>query len=281
MFKNKLEFKGAIIGMVLGDATIVKRESGSCHLQFAHKKADEEYVQYKVKILNWLNETKMGTGISRLNQKEYPYVSGRTLTHPFYASLHEHFYFQKRKTVNEHIMKCITPLGLALWYCDDGTLAGEVGYRCPFLCTHNFNQTENELLSRMIFKKFGITFRVIKKNVKEKTYFWLRLKREDRDKFFEIIKQYVPECMKRKIDISYYTSDTQYSDLSINKICIDCGADFLEKKRSIRKCCSDNCLANVKRKTRILNKKASSQKIVGRDSPTLLVIRGGDRNDHP
>ena len=30
-----------------------------------------------------------------------------------------------RKTVTEHVMKCLTPLGLALWYMDDGTLAGK------------------------------------------------------------------------------------------------------------------------------------------------------------
>jgi hypothetical protein len=238
MFKNKLEFKGAVIGMTLGDASIVKRDSGTCYFITTHAKKDEEYVFYKAKMLNWLNETKCADGVSKLNGKEYPYVVARTLIHPFYASLHEHMYHDGRKTVNEHVMKCLTPLGLALWYQDDGTLAGEMGYRCPYICSHNFNQTENELLARMIHKKFGITFRVVKKNVKDKTYFWLRLRRKDRDNFFDIIKPYVCDCMIRKIDPSYYISDEKYNASKV-VYCKDCNKELNVNYRSDAKICEE------------------------------------------
>lgn len=218
MFKNKLEFKGAVIGTLLGDASLVKRESGSTYLKVTHCKKDQDYLYYKSNVLNWLNETKCSEGTAKLKGKEYSYVVASTKSHPLYASLHEHMYYEGRKTVNEHVMKCLTPLGLALWYQDDGTFAGEQGYRCPFICSHNFNQTENELLSRMIFKKFGITFRVLRKNIKDKTYFWLRLKRNDKEKFFDIIKPYVQECMIRKVDDSYYISDKKY----FKKLIVQC-----------------------------------------------------------
>jgi len=204
MFDNRLEFKGAVIGMVLGDGCIPKLMEGrnTQHLQLAHRSADREYAEYKKSLLSFLNETKITESSNTANGITYPCVVVRTLSHPFYNSLYEHMYYDGRKTVTEHVMKCITPLGLALWYMDDGILAGEMGWRNPFICSHNFNQVENELMCRMIHKKFGITFRAIKKNVKDKTYYWMRLRRKDRDKFFDIIREFVPECMRRKIDPS-------------------------------------------------------------------------------
>ncbi|MFO7881195.1 MAG: hypothetical protein R6U52_01490 [Kosmotogaceae bacterium] len=238
MFKNKLEFKGAIIGTLLGDASLIKRESGSSYLKVTHCKKDQEYLYYKANILNWLNKTKCSEGISKLNGKEYPYVVATTKSHPLYSSLYEHMYYNGHKTVNEHIMKCLTPLGLALWYQDDGTFAGEQGYRCPYICSHAFNQTENELLSRMIFKKFGITFRVLRKNVKDKTYYWLRLRRKDREKFFEIIKPYIQECMKRKIDDKYYISDKKYFEKAFIK-CAICKKEIEINAKSQRTICEE------------------------------------------
>ena len=260
MFENRLEFKGAVIGMVLGDATIAHRERKTAHLQFSHRKADEDYVKYKVKMLNWLNETKYVESSTKAKGITYPCVVGRTLSHPFYTSLGQHMYYDGRKTVNEHVMKCLTPLGLALWYCDDGTLAGEVGFRNPFLCTHNFNQVENELLARMVHKKFGVTFRVTTKNTKNGTYYWLRLRRKDREAFFDIIKEFIPKCMERKISPDFYKSDEKYHIVETPEECKTCGELFLKKQRSINTFCSPECLATAKTLTRKSNAKASAQK---------------------
>ena len=270
MFDNKLEFKGAVIGMVLGGATIAHRNRKTAHIQLLHKQEDEEYVFYKAEILRWLNETKCRGSIVNLKGKEYPYVSARTLSHPFYTNLSRHMYYDNRKTVNEHVMKCLSTLGLALWYCDDGILDGEVGDRCPFMCTHHFNEAENELMARMIFKRFGITFRAIKKNVREKTYFWLRLKRDDRGKFFDLIKPFVPLCMKRKIDPSFYANDTLYH---IEKVCKECGEKFLVKKRSSSNFCNALCRGKYARKTRMSNCKASVEKTKIQSGPSSNIRR--------
>ena len=263
MFRNKLEFKGAVVGMLLGDACIANRDRKTAHLQLAHTKSDEEYVIYKAKMLNWLNETKCKEGKSTVNGKVYPYVAARTLSHPFYTKLGNEMYYDGRKTITEHLLKCLTPLGLALWYMDDGTLAGEVGFRCPFMCTHNFNKVENELIARMVHKKFGVTFRVTKKNHKDKTYFWLRLRRGDREKFFEIIEKFVPECMKRKIDPDYYINDQLYFEKNVPGTCIACGKDFLKTKRSTTTFCSHECHHRTRGANRKLNAKASA--IIGED----------------
>lgn len=224
MFENKLEFKGAVIGMVLGDGCLPKGRK-TTHLQMSHKAADKKYIEMKAKMLEYLTEVKIYEGISTLNEKEYPYISARTLSHPFYNSLYEHMYYDGRKTVDEHVMKCLTPLGLALFYLDDGVFQSEQGVRNPYICSHNFNKVENELMCRMIHKKFGITFRTINKNIGGKSYYWMRLRRKDTEKFFDIIRKYVPECMKRKIDASLYESDEKYRRKEFRH-CNKCGNEF-------------------------------------------------------
>lgn len=251
MFSNRLEFKGAVIGMILGDACIPSLREGrkTKHLQFAQKAADLEYAAYKVEILGYLNETKLTESSTKANGISYPCVIGRTLSHPFYNKLAEHMYYDGRKTVTEHVMKCLTPLGLALWYMDDGTLAGEMGWRNPFICSHNFNQAENELMCRMLHKKFGITFRTIKKNIKEKTYYWMRLRRKDREKFFDIIKDFVPVCMKRKIDPDFYENDKRYQEKNLH-ICKQCKREYFQLDSSISDHCSRSCWCTTANETK-------------------------------
>jgi len=236
MFKSKLEFKGAIIGTLLGDACIPSKGKEK-YLTVTHRSADREYLEEKAKLLGYLNKVKVTEGISRLNGKEYPYVNARTLSHPFYTHLHEHMYHDGRKTVDEHVLKCLSPLGLALWYLDDGTLAGEQGWRNPYICSHHFNKVENELLCRMVHKNFGVTFRTIRKHANDKNYYWMRLRRKDRDKFFDIIRPYVPLCMMRKIDPEVYVSDEQYFTTK-EAPCAKCGAIVCSNVLSSAKNCA-------------------------------------------
>lgn len=230
---------------MLGDSCIPSLKEGrkTQHLIIAHREADREYAAFKAELLGYLNETKMSESSNTVKGVTYPCVVVRTLSHPFYNKLADHMYYDGRKTVTEHVMKCLTPLGLALWYMDDGTLAGEMGWRNPYLCTHNFNQAENDLMCRMVHKKFGVTFRTTKKNTKGKTYYWMRLRRKDREKFFDIIREYVPECMKRKIDPSFYESDERYHGKKITN-CDECKKEMEVSTNSIAVRCDD---CNMKR----------------------------------
>lgn len=265
--------------MILGDACIPKLREGrkTQHLQFAHKKDDEEYAKFKVDLLNYLNETKITESSNTVKGITYPCVVGRTLSHPFYNKMSEHMYHDGRKTVTEHVMKCLTPLGLALWYMDDGILAGESGWRNPFICTHNFNQAEVELMCRMVHKKFDITFRCIKKNIKNKTYYWMRLRRKDREKFFDIIREFVPNCMIRKIDPNFYVNDKLYKKTQ-TQVCKNCGIEYEQLKSSISNYCSRSCWSTVANETK---RRDNASKKTGRYSPNPLVTLGGARNEHP
>jgi len=204
MFSSKLEFKGAVIGTLLGDSSIVKYpESRVHHLQITHCMEQEEYMLEKKKILEHLTEVRFYR--DQPNGKDGKYRCCRLVTrsHPFYDSLRDHFYHEGRKTVDEHVLKCMSPLGLALLYMDDGTLSHQGNFGIPMIATNNFNKVENEIISRMLQKRFGLQWRLnaTVSNYKgiKKQIFNLRLRLSDREKFFEMIKEFVPDCMKYKI----------------------------------------------------------------------------------
>lgn len=226
--------------MVLGDGCIPPSRKGEKYFTFACKKADEEYFQYKVEILQTLNKVNVREENRQLGDKFYPTLVASTLSHPVYTKLFDHMYHNGRKTVDEHAMKCLSEQGLALWYFDDGTLAGEMGFRNPYICSHNFNKLENEYLCMMIQKKFGIIFRTVAKNVKEKTYYWMRLRRKDRDRFFEIVSPFAPKCMERKINPEFHESDEKYFSTE-TRTCDCCEESFEVKSSSVAKRC-ESCL---------------------------------------
>jgi hypothetical protein len=223
MFSSKLEFKGAVIGTLLGDASIVKYPGCKVHhLQITHCMEQEEYMLEKKKVLEHMTEVTFYR--DQPNGKEGKYRCCRLVTrsHPLYDSLRDHFYHEGRKTVDEHVLKCITPLGLSLLYMDDGSLIPQGNFGIPMIATNNFNKVENEIISRILQKRFGFQWRV---NATVSTYkgvkkhiFNLRLRLSDREKFFDMIREFVPECMKYKIS---YTHDKEAKE-RISMICNVC-----------------------------------------------------------
>ncbi len=203
MFESRLDFKGAVIGMILGDGYIVRmsKEMKNTYLNIRHGEKQRDYAVYKANLLEWL------TGV-KIADREQPYahkdgmqkiVDVRTQSHPLYTKLRERFYYENRKTVTEHLMKCLTPCGLALWYQDDGCFAYHGGYQEVYLNTQNFNEVENELMARYLQKRFALQFRV---NRCQSSYFCLRLRRKDRAAFINLIKDHVAPSMLYKTTIT-------------------------------------------------------------------------------
>lgn len=245
MFSNKKEFKGAVIGMLLGDGCIPKIQRGTnAYFRIGHSVAQKEYAEYKKGLLEWLTACRQYIQ-KRYDGKGTDYITIDSRVHPFYTALRNHMYIDGRKTIDEHVMKCLTPLGLALWYQDDGCLTNHESFLTPFLCTHGFSKAEVEMMSRMLQKSFGLQWRLRK----DKSYYALRLRRRDKEEFFNLIRPYIHEIMKYKIRDD--GRSTVYKG-PVNIICGSCKSTFkvLNKDRH-RKYCSCLCYHNSRREKRI------------------------------
>jgi hypothetical protein len=194
---NDEEIRGAIIGMVLGDGSLpMNGRSINAHMDYAHCIKQREYAVWKSSILEKLTSVRVTDGVSRARGKEYPKVRVISKTHPTYTHLWKRFYHNGRKTVDSFLMDHLTPLGLAIWYQDDGHLKNHEDYLTPILETNSFNVAEHMIMTKALADKFHLEFRANSLNAK---YLMLRLRRKDRERFFDIIREHIHPTMDYKI----------------------------------------------------------------------------------
>ena len=194
---NENEIRGAVIGMILGDGHLnLSGRSRNAHVDFAHCSKQREYAVWKSEILENLTSVKVTDGVSCAKGKEYPKVRVLSKVHPLYTHLHKRFYHNGRKTIDRFLLNCLTPLGLAIWYQDDGNLKNHENFLTPHLETNCFNVVEHEVMAKAIADKFHVEFRANKLNAK---YLHLCLRRKDREAFYAIVKPFIHPTMQYKI----------------------------------------------------------------------------------
>ena len=219
MFKNKVEFKGAVIGMILGDGHLMKQYANENSKLMIHQSLKQkEYLEWKRELLNYLTESNIHPTVSG----EHKGLQLQTRRHPFYSALRERMYIGGRKTVDEHILKSISVLGLALWYQDDGCFCKNGRWKDDYsvqLYTNSFSEPEVNLIQYWLKKKFNIDFTVYKTYDKRKDSFYfilsLRNTKQERkiDKFFFLIKNFIHPSMKYKLGTYESNLENKVSDI--------------------------------------------------------------------
>ncbi|MDK2821847.1 MAG: recombination protein RecA [Clostridia bacterium] len=187
------EQRQIIIGSLLGD--------GSINLEnvFLITQSDKqkEYLDWKVK--------KLGSIIMR-NPKAYHRKNGLTqwhihsIKHPEIEEIRNKVYINGQKTLGKWINE-LNELGLAVWYMDDGSFNKNPNSLQCTISSDNFTEEENYQLKEFLKQRFSIEAKV--QELKDKRYnilrYRLRINRHEADKLFELIRKYVPQCMKYKI----------------------------------------------------------------------------------
>ena len=187
LITNDREYMGAVIGTLLGDASLAPIDAGNSRLRFGQ--ANREYALWKREVLSYEHS------LSEYQTGNMTIVTSPRL--PLFSALRERIYYNGRKTIDSHIMKCLTPLGLALWYYDDGDL-----HRTAFrvlISSMSFNYAEHLLMQEALFKQFNLHFNILtRKSRTGLKVFYFRLKNSDRKLFFDLIGPYRIECMAYK-----------------------------------------------------------------------------------
>lgn len=185
-----------ILGKLLGDGYL-HDTTYSAAMSWGHKEDDVDY-------LIW---TKSGLGdiVSENIDKQ---ISGygtdmcRATTN-FSATIKNNFsdfYCEGRKTVPLWVKDVLTPIAIAFWYMDDGSLTHDDGQedRANFaVCA--FNEDECQILIEAL-NKFDIQAVYYKDN---DGYSRLRLNARDAEKLFLLVAPYIPPSMQRKLPERY------------------------------------------------------------------------------
>lgn len=195
--------KSILLGCLLGDASIVteRRHPNSDTLNkvsFCQGIDQLDYLKFKVSLfggdVNSLSENKCDTG----------YNSSLVFHHTVKSNLDIHKVINNyclkgsKKYVSEKWANALTPMSLAFWYMDDGTLTvrgtGSIYIR---LCTQGFTLEENNNLLKSLYYKFGI-FGVIHLDKRCNKYF-ISLDDGNAKKFIDIVKPYMHESLLYKL----------------------------------------------------------------------------------
>ena len=119
--KFNKDSRNLLIAMLLGDGTI----SSNYVFKIAHAKSQKDYLEWKIKQLNEY-------GIRNNGIKSYIKTKGFTIGAPVYYTqlnivpfikvLRKVVYKEKKILGNRKLLNRLTPMGVAIWYMDDGHL---------------------------------------------------------------------------------------------------------------------------------------------------------------
>lgn len=205
MFENialSQEQKQVILGGLLGDAYFNKSRR---IIRFSHSLKQEEYLEWKYSFFNADDVSKF---YYRQYEKGYKNKSFevKNVNHKMddlFDFLKKYLYSNHgRKKISLKYLKQLTPLGLAIWWMDDGCLSIHKGNRYGKLCTECFNYEEHILLQKYFKETWDIDVDI---KLEKNKYYFLRFNVTALKKLISIIYQYVTMCpsMIYKIDLNY------------------------------------------------------------------------------
>lgn len=117
-----------------------------------------------------------------------------TFTHPFFKEVEKVIYTKNKKVVNEEWLSRIDPLALAVWYMDDGSRNKRT--RTITLCTNGFSYDEHLLIQNWFLAKWELPVKI---EPRRNNQFSIRINASQSDKFLNIVKDFVPDCMSYKL----------------------------------------------------------------------------------
>ena len=193
--------KEILIGSFLGDGCLLQFGNKTAELQNSCVKEKEEYLDWFVSIMN---------GLHYKGAKEY--ISGygsKMVRAKTYRSADMYNYFKNLITFNNgkgkkllpQLIKEITPLSLAIFYMDDGSLEHTDFQKDRVLfaiCDYTEKQ-DCEIICDC-FRKFNIEPKLY---TDTNGYNRIRLNTKEAYKFFDLIEQYIPPIMRYKLPKEY------------------------------------------------------------------------------
>lgn len=181
-----------VIGSLLGDGwiDISNKERQYCRLGFEHSMKQELYCLFKYDLLKRIGkEPKIRKRYDKRDNFSNisELITFKSLQHPLFLSYRNNWYNPTKQLCKKDFDK-LGPLGLAIWYMDDGW--NQKYGAC--ISTQCFSNSDLQYMRDKLEERFGLTCTIRGNNV-------LYITSESKERFFSIIKEYVPNIMAYKI----------------------------------------------------------------------------------
>ena len=202
MGEYKGQMKSAVVGMVLGDGNLqIAKRGKNAYLQLHHSLEQADYLLWKADILR---NGKFPVKVGRSDTA----IWARTKCVPFMTDLQGLFYPRGKKEVTEKLLSHLTPMGLAIWYMDDGSIRekkeenGAIRGRDIRLYTCSFGDAEHDLIIKYFKSRWNVEWHKRPIRQRGKEYKYLGCGSNEAAKLFKIIEPFVIPSMRYKITFS-------------------------------------------------------------------------------
>ena len=145
-----------IVGTLLGDAHLETQTNGRTYrLKIMHAASQKEYIEWLYNEFRTMAASELHKKSIHVNGKEYPCYWFDTISSPSFRYYAHQFYVDGKKRVPPLAKHLLTPLGLAVWFMDDGSVKSNET-RGRILNTQGFTKEHVEQLSECLIGKFNI-----------------------------------------------------------------------------------------------------------------------------
>ena len=181
------EDRDLIISMIFGDGYL----NPQGYLSIRHALKNKDYVEWKYQLLKSKFNVTLPYYVSNNGYGAYEL---RTKTYRFIKLYRKVIYGTGRKKIsNFKLLNKLTPLGLAIWYMDDGHLSqkkrdGKVHANTLYINTY-ISKEENQIIINYFKEKWNICFT----QNHDKGFYRLRCGTKEARKFLDIVRPYVSQ----------------------------------------------------------------------------------------
>ena len=189
--------ESALVGMILGDGFLQKTGENNARLRLEHSSRQKEYLKWKMELFPQFFQSNVKE-LSRVHPKTkkiYHYTRGQSTASPILGKLRRIFYPGGRKRIPENLSRYLRhPLGLAIWYLDDGYYYARD--KVIYLYLGRIALNDAKVAQRSIEERFEL--KSILKDKKDKGYV-LYFSPSETQKFNVLINEFVITQMRHKL----------------------------------------------------------------------------------
>ena len=184
-----------IVGTILGDGHMETNNGITYRLKIEHSIKQKEYTDWLYQGLeSWVLKEPCEKKKAVFG-KVFTNVWFNTVSHVALRYYGKVFYRDKVKTIPINIAKLLTPISLAVWFMDDGSIKSKF-HKTLLINTQSFPKNKLEFLQKAISQKFQINSYLRK----QKEGFQIEFRGQDAINFAKTIEPYLISSMKYKID---------------------------------------------------------------------------------
>lgn len=185
-----------VIGLMLGDGHLETQNNGRTYrLKVEQSMKKKDYVFWLYEHFKNFVLTKPQTKEKTRNGTGTKNIWFSTVSHGTFRFYAQQFYKNGKKIVPPMVDKLLTPLGIAVWFMDDGSIKSKC-HKAKIINTQCFTKDEIMLLIKALENKFRMRTRIRK----QKDGYQIYILSESMENFKQLVSKHILESMKYKLD---------------------------------------------------------------------------------